>query len=66
LAAGAALGRRRIGGIDMASKENIRARQIWEELLTALTPADHEPTPDARRLRELGDDELSNAARGPH
>jgi len=49
LAAGAALGRRRIGGIDMASKENIRARQIWEELLTALTPADHEPTPDEMR-----------------
>jgi acetyl esterase/lipase len=33
----------------MASKENIRARQLWEELLAALTPTDHEPTPDELR-----------------
>jgi monoterpene epsilon-lactone hydrolase len=33
----------------MASKENLRARQVWEELLAALTPPDHELTPDELR-----------------
>jgi acetyl esterase/lipase len=33
----------------MASKENIRARQVWEEFLAALTPTDHELTPDEMR-----------------
>jgi acetyl esterase/lipase len=33
----------------MASKENLRARQLWGELLAALIPPDHELTPDELR-----------------
>jgi monoterpene epsilon-lactone hydrolase len=33
----------------MASKENLRARQLWAELLAALTPPDRELTPDELR-----------------
>jgi hypothetical protein len=50
----------------MASKENVRARQLWEELLAALTPTDHEPTPDEMRAGyEIGRRRTSQCRRTP-